>query len=366
MRKIIILLFAAATMFVGYNCSKTFPITDVSTIELNLPVQPDNYAVASTPSGNKAVLFEDTTVLNNNKATIGRVLFYDKALSLHNNVACASCHLQQNAFSDIVAFSDGFDGLKTERNAMPIINLFEERKIGYFWDIRETKIENMVLKPVENHIEMGFEKSEFIPEKLNHLPYYKALFKKAYGDENATTKRVQESLSQFLFSIVSNNTKFDKGLKQNFTNFTQEEYNGKNLFVQNGCNNCHLVTPSSPSFPSSYGQSASNTMGNNGLDLKDADKGKKGGFKIPRMKNVAITGPYMHDGRFKTLEEVIDHYSTGIKNNPTLSTSLKSFNNLPKQFNFTDKQKKELIAFLNTLTDEAMLTDPKFSSPFKP
>ncbi len=206
---------------------------------------------------------------------------------------------------------------------------------------------------------MGFERIDLIAEKVSNLSYYKELFKKYYGDEEVTSKRIQESLGNFLFSIVSNNSKFDLGIKTNFSNFSPEELRGKALFTNNGCQNCHLL---SSMFPSAYG--TVNKSGNIGLDAADIDKGNNGSYKIPRLKNVAITGPYMHDGRFKTLDEVLEHYSGNIKNNPNLSANLK-VSNAPRKFNFTEQNKLDLIAFLNTLTDETMITDPKFSTPFR-
>ncbi len=364
MKKSFVLFALVAAATINYQCSKTPAAPDLNSIKLDLPLVAFNYGSSETPKGKTFVPYENGNTVNNDKATIGRVLFYDKALSLHNNVACASCHLQKNAFSDVVDFSDGFNGEKTLRNSMGINNLFEERNIGYFWDIRETKIESMVLKPVANHIEMGFEKAELLPEKINHLPYYKGLFKMAYGDETATKRRIEESLGHFLFSLVSNKSKFDIGAANNFSNFTQEEYSGKNLFISNGCNTCHLVAPNT--IPTGYYQQFPfGSMANTGLKKKDNDLGKEGLYKIPRLKNVALTAPYMHDGSIATLEEVIDHYSTGIQDNPKLSTPLRT-GSQPRKFNFTDTEKAKLVAFLKTMTDENLPTDPKFSSPFKP
>ena len=359
MKKILLLSVIIFALSFSFNCTKSKPLPDPSTIKLELPETPYAYNVSQTPFGNKQVLYEDNNVINNNKATIGRVLFYDKALSINNSVACATCHLQEVGFADISALSKGFEEKRTIRNSMAINNLFEERNIGYFWDLRETKIESMVLKPIANHIEMGFEQVDLITEKLSNLTYYNDLFKKYYGDETVTSQRVQESLGNFLFSIVSNNSKFDKGLKNNFANYTAQEIKGKKIFTDNGCQNCHML---SSSFQSGYG--SFNKSGNIGLDAVDTDKGINGTYKIPRLKNVAKTAPYMHDGRFNTLNEVLEHYSKGIKSNNSLSSNLKSFG-APRKFNFSDQDKLDLIAFLNTLTDESLFTDPKFASPFR-
>jgi cytochrome c peroxidase len=359
MKRIFIISLLACAVLISYNCSKNKPLPTPAKVQLELPEIPYSYNTSQTPSGLKSNLYEDMTLINNNKATIGRVLFYDKALSINNTVACANCHLQKAAFADVSTFSTGFDEKKTGRNSMAISNLFEERNIGYFWDLRETKIESMVLKPIENHIEMGFNRVELIAEKISNLDYYQELFSKYYGDNTISSKRVQECLASFVFSIVSNNSKFDKGLTNNFKDFNPSELRGKALFTNNNCQNCHLI---SSSFSSGYG--ASNKSGNIGLDASDIDKGSNGAYKIPRLKNIALTAPYMHDGRFATLEDVLDHYSEKIQNNPNLSSILRVSGN-PRKFNFSEQDKQDLIAFLNTLTDETVLTDPKFSSPFR-
>jgi len=366
MKKIIIISFIALAIAISFQCTKSKPNTKAEAIKLELPETPYAYNVSQSPTGNSINLYEDGSVIDNKKATVGRVLFYDKALSLHNNIACASCHLQKAGFADVSAFSNGFNGETTTRNSMAISNLFEERSIGYFWDLREKKIESMVLKPIENHIEMGFDRVDLIAEKISNLTYYKELFKKYYGDEDINTKRIQESLGTFLFSIVSTNSKFDEGLKNNFANYTTQEKNGKALFLANNCNSCHLISKT-PLFPSSYGggNGGSNTVGNIGLEATNSDNGIGGSYKIPRLKNIALTAPYMHDGRFKTLEEVLEHYSHNIKPNPNLSSNLKVTNGTPKQFNFSPQNKLDLIAFLNTLTDQNLLIDPKFSNPFR-
>jgi cytochrome c peroxidase len=369
MKKIIIPSFIILILAISFNCSKNISSPDQTKVKFELPETPYAYNISQTPAGIKSNFYEDNTLINNNKATIGRVLFYDKALSINNTVACANCHLQNVGFADVTAFSVGFEEKNTVRNSIGINNLFDERNIGYFWDLRETKIEDMVLKPIANHIEMGFERIDLIAEKVSNLTYYKELFKKYYGDEAVTSKRIQESLGNFLFSIVSNNSKFDIGVQTNFANFTNQEKNGKTLFVNNGCNNCHMI---SSSFPTGYGSGGGsnngglNKTGNIGLDVVDMDKGNNGAYKIPRLKNVAKTAPYMHDGRFNTLAEVLDHYSTDIKSNPSLSANLKVIGtNNPKKFNFSEQNKLDLIAFLNTLTDETLCTDPKFSNPFR-
>lgn len=358
MKKLILLSLATTAVIINYNCQKSAVAPDPANVKLYLPEQPYEYSKVSTTIGKLNNYYEDMTIVDNNKATLGRVLFYDKALSLNNTVACASCHSQKNAFADVVAFSKGFEEKQTVRNSMGISNLIDERNIGYFWDARETKIESMVFAPIANHIEMGFDRLDLITEKISKMPYYAELFQKAYGTQDITEQRMRESMGQFLFSLVSQNSKFDEGMYKGFTNFTEQELRGKKLFTDNNCGSCHQI---SSGFSSSYG---STKFANIGLDLVDNDPGIKGLYKIPRLKNIALTAPYMHDGRFKTLEEVLEHYSHNIEKNQNLSFQLRDNNQEPKRLEFTAEQKADLIAFLNTLTDTDLISNPKYASPF--
>lgn len=359
MKKVLLLSLAVTAVVINYNCQKSAVNPDLSNIKVYLPEQPYDYSKVQTSIGKLNNYYENFTVINNDKATLGRVLFYDKALSLNNSVACASCHSQKHAFSDVVAFSKGFEEKMTARNSMGISNLSDERNIGFFWDARTTQIEKMVFEPVANHVEMGFDRIDLITTKVEQLPYYAALFEKAYGSPEITEQRMRESMGQFLFSLVSQNTKFDDGLYTNFSNFDDKEKRGLELFNKNNCGSCHQI---SASFGSSY---SSMKFANIGLDKIDTDKGINGLYKIPRLKNIALTAPYMHDGRFKTLEEVLNHYSENIQPNDKLSFQLKE-NSVggPKQMKFTDAEKADLVAFLNTLTDKDLTTNVKYSNPF--
>lgn len=358
MKQLLLLPAAVLTLAISYNCSKPNLNADPLKVKLNLPENPYEYNKINTPIGKLNNYFEDLSLLDNDKATLGRVLFYDKALSINNSVSCASCHSQTHAFSDVVPLSKGFAEKATERNSMGISNLIDERNIGYFWDARETKIESMVFAPIANHIEMGFDRIDFVSKKVSNLPYYANLIQKAYGTTEVTEERLRESLAQFLFSIVSQNSKFDEGMYKGFTNFSESELRGKKLFTDNACGSCHQIAAG---FSNSYG---SIKFANIGLDLVDKDPGIEGQYKIPRLKNIALTAPYMHDGRFKTLEDVLDHYSHNIQNNQKLHGFLKVNNNEPRQMDFSEQDKKDIIAFLNTLTDVKTISDAKFSNPF--
>ncbi len=355
MKRANLLALATIAVFVGIfanSCQKE--PSNLVDEKLNLPAETYGYNQQKVPSYGPH-LFN----INNDVATLGRVLFYDKILSVNNSVSCASCHKQNLAFSDGLALSQGFAGRRTHRNSMAIIN--PAREIGYFWDMRESDLKTMVSKPIQNHIEMGFDSISNIVGKLSQMPYYKPLFKKAFGNEQITENGIQEALTQFLTSMASYNTKFDEGMAIGFQNFTSKELHGKTLFTEKlHCNSCH----SQPGFSSNWMRSA-----NIGLDEQYADEGMGSGhFKIPSLRNIALTGPYMHDGRFKTLEEVIEHYNSGVKNHPGLNWHMKNIENGnlggPKQLNLTKQDKEALIAFLHTLTDHKFITDPKFSNPF--
>ncbi|MCF8246186.1 MAG: cytochrome-c peroxidase [Saprospiraceae bacterium] len=296
--------------------------------------------------------------LTNEGATLGRVLFYDGHLSINNLISCGSCHLQSKGFADPVPFSTGFKLGKTTRNSMSIANMSLQR--NYFWDRRASKLEEQVMMPVQNHIEMGIEKLGVLPIKLAEVPYYPALFEAAFGDSEITEERISFALAQYLRSMVSGNSRFDEGAANEFSNFTELEKIGMELFTgwdsRAGCANCHggLLFD---------GWSSENI----GLDAVYTDQGQGDGrFKVPSLRNVAVSAPYMHDGRFNTLEEVIDHYDNGVKMNPGLSWSLiDSTGQGAKRLGLTSIEKKALVAFLKTLTDEQYLKDPKFSDPFK-
>jgi cytochrome c peroxidase len=366
---------------------------------LNLPKQVDNYksefdAVFTSPFGNTNLNVPEDNPITNMGATLGRVLFYDKLLSENNTIACVSCHQQEASFSDKgKALSIGFEGNSTSRNSMSIVNTADNG--FYFWDGRTATLEALALQPVRNHIEMGLDKIPNLEKKLEQTPYYTELFEKAFGSKEITRDKISKALSQFVHSLVSKTSKFDAGLKNNFSNYTASEKRGEELFLKElYCGQCHNG-PDLDSRGGSFG------WGNNDLNLnrssaniglskeyKDPGVGglfsgteaiiANGIFKVPSLRNVALTAPYMHDGRFKTLEEVIDHYSNGVEDHPNLDSRIRFFNqttgwngggtdttqNRHLKLNLTPQQKADLVAFLHTLTDNKFIQDKKFSSPF--
>ena len=338
---------------------------------LRLPDVPFRYAELDLPAHFThpiAARFDNTprdNPITDRGATLGRVLFYDTRLSANGTVACASCHLQQHAFDDPNRFSRGFDGRLTDRHAMNLVNLRYHAGSRFFWDERAGNLEEMVLLPIVNPVEMGRD-LQALPAVLGEDERYAALFELAFGDPAISTDRIGRALAQFLRSMVSYQSRYDEGRvgatsgADDFANFTVQENRGKALFHRN-CAVCHLpvqeahfvtVAPANTGLDDDP-RNADGGVGD--LTLNPRDMGK---FKSPSLRNVEVTAPYMHDGRFATLDEVLDHYSSGGKNHPNKDARM-------QPLNFTATEKAALLAFLETLTDHRFLTDPKFSDPFE-
>lgn len=355
------------TIILFFGCQKEEEMKPSVVVPV-LPTEVFDYAAEELPEHiytYTVAFFIDRPIINNHVATLGRVLFYDKQLSKNNTTACASCHLQEYAFSDNRALSEGFAGGHTRRNSMALVNVWLDRT--FFWDRRASSLKEQVLMPIQDAIEMGME-LEDLEDKLGQVDYYPQLFEAAFGDTTITSERIAESLKQFTETLVSYQSKYDKGLANDFVDFTAQEKEGMDLYFsgQFNCNHCH----SDGNF---YGRNSLN----NGLDSDYEDKGRgeitgdasnNGQFKVPTLRNIELTAPYMHDGRFATLEEVIEHYNSGLQPHPNLDDRLASNNTTggpPKQYNMTEGQKAALVAFLKTLTDKSFIEDEKFSNPFR-
>ena len=352
----------------------------------NLPSEYYNYANQVFPAhfnANRVQGFDNTPANNPTTdagATLGRVLFFDRALSQNFRVSCASCHRAQDGFSDDRVLSLGFEGGLTRRHSMPAINLAFYDNGRFFWDERATSLEDQVLKPIQDEVEMGMTLPDLV-DRLQGIDYYPALFEDAFGTTEITDDLIARALAQYIRSIVSYQSPFDEGIAQvndirdNFPNFTAEENMGKGIFLTS-CANCHMEPsqPGNPNFAIFHLQDPSN----NGLDAVSTDDlglaettgnpQDEGKFKSATMRNIELTAPYMHDGRFSTLEEVVDFYSTGVQNHPNLAPQLRvpgPGGGQPRRFNFTQEQKDALVAFMLTLTDDEIANDPKFSNPFR-
>jgi len=300
-------------------------------------------------------------------ATLGRVLFYDSKMSKNNSIACASCHKQELAFADGNKVSEGFGGKLTHRNSMSLANPILNST--FFWDGRSRSLQDLSLRPVFNHVEMGMDNEAELIRKLADEPYYDELFIDAYGTSVISTEKIQDALSQFISSIVSDDSKFDEGMTTQFANFNELEKHGMALFFSENanCSSCHngvnFASPTAASFDNPYMQTAGTT--NIGLDIVYEDPGfADGQFKIPSLRNIALTAPYMHDGRFETLRDVLDHYNEEIQPHHKLDSKLHT-NGAPKRLGLTELDLDALEAFLNTLSAKSVLIDERYSNPFK-
>lgn len=354
-------------------------------------VLPDHYWSNNFPGGRRnraaAIDYDNTPANNavtNDGATLGRVLFYDRKLSANGTIACSSCHIQRHGFTDPEKLSKGFEGGLTRRHSMSLINARFYGAGKFFWDERAATLEDQVLMPFQDPLEMGLTLAQ-LENLVRAQPYYTTLFEAAFGSPRIDSHRISRALAQFVRSIVSFNSRYDQGRVlvgspvADFPNFSDQENQGKRIFMTNGgigrtpCTVCH----SSESFSLVAPRGNRNRLtgaSNNGLDaISVADRGiaettnnrrDTGKFKSPSLRNVGVGAPYMHDGRFATLEEVIDHYSTGIKAHPNVSAALRENNRTPEGYNFSTQEKAALVAFLHTLTDATLLSEEKFSDPF--
>jgi len=273
---------------------------------------------------------------------------------------------------------------------MPLINVQFYQDNRMFWDHRAASVEDQVLMPIQDPVEMGVHLPELV-DKLSELEYYEVLFTNAFGDDEINPMRISRALSQFVRSIVSFNTKYDEGLAQtgsilqDFPNFTEQENLGRFIFtgqfdpsLMGNCASCHLpnATPIvldeananhiifSGNEPKNIGLDEDINVEDNGVGEVENNPSIFGFFKSPTIRNIELTGPYMHDGRFATLEEVIDHYSDGVKDHPNLSATMRQPWGDPVHLDFSQEQKDALLAFMKTLTDHDLATDEKYSDPF--
>ena len=339
---------------------RTLRLPDTAYQYANEPLPPHVQgarAVDNTPADNP---------ITNDGATLGRVLFYDTALSANGTTSCSSCHKQEHAFADPNRVSRGFDGRFTDRHAMSLTGLRYYARGRFFWDERGGNLEEMVLLPVGNPIEMGEDPTR-LPQKLAALPYYPALFRRAFGDPAITETRVARALAQFLRSLVSYRSRFDEGMAQaqsfeaDFQNFTREESRGKALFLRN-CAACHFELEEVPFAvvqPRNNGTELDPLSADGGLADITLNAQDAGRFKSPTLRNVEVAGPYMHNGSLATLEDVVEHYSRNFNRHPNLDFRM-------RRLDLTEREKAALVAFMKTLTDRSFLTDPRFSDPFDP
>ncbi|MGB0432173.1 MAG: cytochrome-c peroxidase [Bacteroidia bacterium] len=301
---------------------------------------------------------------------LGRMLFYDKLLSADGTQACASCHMQEFAFTDTARFSIGIQGKKGKRQAMSVFNMAWHGN-EFFWDGRSHLLRDQALLPIQDELEMD-EELDNVVQKLNEDVDYRNQFKRAFGTDNITPEYIALALEQFMNSIVSADSKYDKYLAGSYE-LTESEARGMKLFnteynqffpEESGadCQHCHSGYNFENDMYMNNGLDTDGEFSDLGREIVTNDAADRGKFKVTTLRNIELTAPYMHDGRFNTLEEVIDHYNEGIKASSTLDLAL-------EQTRYTglmlsEQDKKDLIAFLKTLTDNSLLTNPKYNSPF--
>lgn len=340
--------------------------------ELRLPESLENYTRIdwprhfTTPQAKTMDATPEDNPTTDAGATLGRVLFYDTRLSNSGTVACASCHQQEQAFSDSRRFSVGHGGIAGDRNSMSLVNL-RFQHTGLFWDERVATLEEQVLVPFQSPVEMGMTQARVLAA-IGQDPRYVPLFQQAFGDPEITNQRIARAIAQFIRSLVSYQSKYDVGLaavdspEQDFANFTPAENRGKTLFREN-CRICHQNSRAQQG--ETFEMFAALNNGVN-VDATERDGGQGdlsfnptevGLFKASSLRNIEKTAPYMHDGRFATLDDVIEHYASGIHRHPLVS-------GFAFRMRFTSEDKAALIAFLKTLTDDKFLTDPKFANPW--
>jgi cytochrome c peroxidase len=308
---------------------------------------------------------------------LGRMLFYDPILSADSSQSCSSCHNQEFAFTDNgLALSEGIRGLKGKRNSMPIFNLMWHMD-GFFWDGRAELLRHQALLPIQDPLEMDETLGNMLV-KLNASPLYQEHFKKAFDIDIIDEEHVSLALEQFMHIIISGDSKFDR-VQAGLETFTSQEKVGQIVFNAEAI---PLKDEIDPQNPTNYGADCFHCHGNslfmrreflnNGLDEVLVDEGlgtvtgletDRGKFKTPSLRNIEKSAPYMHDGRFNTLEEVVDFYMTGAHNtSPNIDPSMHA---LQDSVYLSPEHRAALVSFLLTLTDDTYLTNEKYSNPFK-
>lgn len=300
---------------------------------------------------------------------LGRMLFYETKLSSSKTISCSSCHQQKLAFTDGKVFSTGIDKVPTKRNAMSLANLLWVR--NFFWDGRAKGLEEQAKMPLNDPHEMGNYLAKAVVD-LQNTKEYPGLFRDAFGTTEITADRIAMAISQFERTLISANSSYDKYLRGEYKP-TEQELNGMEMFMNSAiasknirgasCAQCHGT-------PKMYME----LFHNNGLDSIPKDVGReeltgmpndRGRFRVVTLRNIALTAPYMHDGRFKNLKEVLDHYNEHILPSRTLSLALQNRPNElgGKNLGLTASEKEDIISFLKMLTDSSFISDPKFSDP---
>lgn len=336
------------------NCSNEDMGYEPTPLVLNIPqVFAENIIAPVIPANNPMTV---------EGVALGKRLFFDTILSSDNSKACVSCHSPQNAFTDSSPTSAGVDGVFGNRNSMPLFNLAWNYNERFAWDGKELSLERQAEEPVQNPIELHSNWDDAIVRLQSH-PEYPELFRLAFNTNAITKELTTKAIAQFERTLISANSKFDRyTLGQ--SSLTAQELNGLDLFLREDkgdCFHCH-GNPNNPLW-------TTNDFHNNGLDTTFSDLGlgaitgdpnDNGKFKTPSLRNLSFTAPYMHDGRFNTLDEVINHYSEGLQNSPTIDPLMKKINEGGVQL--SNQEKQDLKAFLLTLNDPSFISNLEFQN----
>lgn len=353
-KKIYIIFIAFAAIIIACQKDKDIVVSDkVQTTDT--PATP--YTLV-TPIGFPAIIIPANNPMTIEGIALGRKLFYDPILSLDNTQSCASCHRQNFAFADSnTQFSKGITGELGTRNAPSIMNLAWEKK--FFWDGGSATLEDQVIGPIQNPLEMH-ETLTNVLNKLRKHAEYPQLFKRAFGTDSITTMLLMKAVAQFERTVISSNSKYDKFVRGE-VELSFDELRGKELFEdqkKGDCFHCHVTgsTFTDFEFRNNGLDSVFKDLGRYNITLNKADSGK---FKTSTLRNIELTAPYMHDGRFKTLEQVLEHYNNGFVVTSTTDVNIA----LLEKGRLNELEKTQIIAFLKTLTDYDFITNPNFKKP---
>lgn len=358
-----------------FVCAFAACVKDENTVVTKKDVIPDTLITNIGPSHFSSFTQPENNPLTKRGVELGRMLFYDPLLSSDSSISCASCHNPQYSFSDNRKYSLGVNGAVGDIQAMALVNLAWQNK--FFWNGRSNSLENQATQPIVNPIEMH-ETPASVLKKLNEHALYPKYFRSAFGTDVITMEHIGRALAQFERTMISENSKLDELVKQNaepssfFNNAL--EFEGFNIFMteRGECFHCHggvrtLLT-----------NAQIDVFRNNGMlsDAEQAGKGlfqvtglstDQGKFKVPILRNIEFSGPFMHDGRFNTLEEVVEFYSTQLKENSNIDPIFLKNSDRIEQFGglgLSTREKQALVAFLKTLTDTTFMHNPAFKNPF--
>jgi cytochrome c peroxidase len=349
-------------VWIGCHDTIDAPIGDLTSI----PYHPETYQV-HLPADFPMLEQSSDNLMTVEGITLGRKLFYDPILSIDSTISCSSCHQQHLSFTDGLDHSIGVAG-KTNRSSPSLINIGLDYH-GLFWDGHASTLEEQSLLPIEDPIEMG-NTWENVEQKLRTHSTYPADFRKAFGIENTDEidrHLAAKAISQFVRTIIAGeDSKYDRFIRGEI--FLEEnEYNGYLMFFNLDpnlpdaqCGHCHNapLIATNDYFNNGLQEAATlEEIPDKGRGLITGDAGDNGKFKAPTLRNILLTAPYMHDGRFQNIQEVLDHYASGGKNSPNKSSFMYNLN-------LTESEKADIIAFLRTLTDTSVLSNPAFKSPF--